>query len=282
MERISKGDLNLSVSVVSNDEIGSLAEGFNKMARGLRERDFIRDIFGSYVSPEVAAEILKSPDALNIGGESREVTILISDLRGFTSLAASASAEVVVKLLNRYFERMIDIIVMYGGTVDELMGDGILAFFGAPKRVPDSQLRAVQCAMEMQNAMEPLNSELKQSMPELHFQAAGSGAPTRGTSAVSANSLSMGIAINSGTLIVGNLGSDKRKKYGAVGNPINVAFRVEKYAKADEILMTSAVHSMVAGKVQTVAVPDVELKGIDNPVTLYRVIGLGREAGIHL
>ena len=138
MKRISNGDLNLSVAVVSNDEIGSLAEGFNNMARGLRETDFIRNTFGSYVSPEVAAEILKSPDALDIGGESREVTILIADLRGFTALAASASAHTVVRLLNRYFERMIDIIMMYGGTVDELMGDGILAFFGAPKQLPDS------------------------------------------------------------------------------------------------------------------------------------------------
>ncbi len=274
MERIGKGDLDLSVAVLSNDEIGSLADGFNKMARGLRERDFIRDTFGSYVSPEVAAEILKSPDSLNIGGESREVTILIADLREFTPLAASASAEVVVRLLNRYFERMIDIIMMYGGTVDELMGDGILAFFGAPKRIPDAPLRAVQCAMEMQSAMPPLNSELKQSMPELYFQAEDSELLKGGTSAGLINSLSMGIAINSGSLIVGNLGSDKRKKYGAVGSPINVAFRIEKHAKADEILMTSEVYSRVAKIVEAAAMQDVELKGIDTPVTLYRVIGL--------
>ena len=277
MERIGKGELDLSVAVVSNDEIGSLADGFNKMARGLRERDFIRNTFGSYVSPEVAAEILKSPDSLNIGGESCEVTILIADLREFTPLAASESAEVVVKLLNRYFERMIDIIMMYGGTVDELMGDGILAFFGAPKRIPDAPLRAVQCAMEMQGAMPPLNTELKRWTPELYFPGA---VPTTGAKPPGlVHGLSMGIAINSGSLIVGNLGSDKRKKYGAVGTPINVAFRIEKYAKTDEILMTSSVYSKVAKMVEAVAMDDVELKGIDTPVTLYRVIGLRRETG---
>jgi class 3 adenylate cyclase len=282
MERIGKGELDPSVAVVSNDEIGSLADGFNKMARGLRERDFLRNTFGSYVSPEVAAEILKSPDSLNIGGESREVTILIADLREFTPLAASASAEVVVKLLNRYFERMIDIIMMYGGTVDELMGDGILAFFGAPKRIPDAPLRAVQCAMEMQGAMPPLNAELKRWTPELFLPGAGADRTTGAKPTGLVHSLSMGIAINSGSLIVGNLGSDKRKKYGAVGTPINVAFRIEKYAKADEILMTSAVYSQVAKIVDTAAMRDVELKGIDTPVTLYRVVGLRRETGTNL
>jgi class 3 adenylate cyclase len=282
MERISKGELDLSVAVVSNDEIGSLADGFNKMARGLRERDFIRNTLGSYVSPEVAAEILKSPDSLNIGGESREVTILIADLREFTPLAASASAEVVVKLLNRYFERMIDIIMMYGGTVDELMGDGILAFFGAPKRIPDAPLRAVQCAIEMQSVMPPLNAELKKWTPELYFPGADSGPTTEGNPTGFLHSLSMGIAINSGSLIVGNLGSDKRKKYGAVGSAINVAFRIEKQAKADEILMTSAVYSKVAKSVEAAAMDEVELKGIDTPVSLYRVIGLRRATGADL
>ena len=280
MKRISKGDLNLSVAVVSNDEIGSLAEGFNNMARGLRERDFIRNTFGSYVSPEVAAEILKSPDALNIGGESRDVTILIADLRGFTSLAASASAHTVVRLLNRYFERMIDIIMMYGGTVDELMGDGILAFFGAPKQLPDSALRAVQCAIEMQIAMVGLNTELKQIMPELYVRAENPGLLSVRSMTAFLTRLSMGIAINSGSLIVGNLGSDKRKKYGAVGSAINVAFRVEKYAKGDEIVVTSAVYSRLADVVEAAEMPDIEIKGIDTPVSLYRVIGIKKEIGI--
>ena len=282
MERVSKGELDLSVAVVSNDEIGSLADGFNKMARGLRERDFIRNTFGSYVSPEVAAEILKSPDSLNIGGESREVTILIADLREFTPLAASASAEVVVKLLNRYFERMIDIIMMYGGTVDELMGDGILAFFGAPKRVPDASLRAVQCAMEMQGAMPSLNEEVRQRPLEFYLPRADSGPTTEGNLVGPFPSLSMGIAINSGSLVVGNLGSDKRKKYGAVGTPINVAFRIEKHAKADEILMTSVVYSEVAKIVEAAPMHDVELKGIGAPVTLYRIIGSRLKTGTNL
>jgi adenylate cyclase len=243
------------------------------MAQGLRERDLIRETFGSYVSPEVAAEILKGPDALNPGGESREVTILISDLRRFTSLAASVPADVVVQLLNRYFERMVDIIVRYEGTIDELMGDGILAFFGAPRRLPDSQLRAVNCAIQMQRAMTNLNIELEETMPELRIESEHSTPSTEGNSLQRPLPLSMGVAINSGPLIVGNIGSEKRKKYGAVGSPINVAFRVEKHAGANEILMTEEVYSKVAGAVEAISVPKVELKGIDTPVILYRVVG---------
>ncbi|HTY22105.1 MAG TPA: adenylate/guanylate cyclase domain-containing protein [Desulfomonilaceae bacterium] len=275
MEQISKGDLNVSVAVVSNDEIGALAEGFNKMVEGLRERDFIRDTFGSYVSPDVASEILKAPDTLNLGGELREVTILVSDLRRFTSLSASVSAETVVRLLNRYFERMVDIIMMHGGTIDELMGDGVLAFFGAPRRVPESQLRAVHCAVTMQRAMSDLNRELKQTVPEVYFEAGDSVPPSgRRLTGQLQGDLTMGIGINSGPLVVGNIGSEKRKKYGAVGSPINVAFRVEKQTGEGEILITHEVYSRVAGVVEVVAVPDVELKGIDTPMTLYRVVEL--------
>jgi len=126
----------------------------------------------------------------------------------------------------------------------------------------------------MQSAMPSLNAELRQSMPELYSPEADLALPTLGNSAGSVRSLSMGMAINSGSLIVGNLGSDKRKKYGAVGTPINVAFRVEKHAKADEILMTSEVYSKVDKIVEAAATHDVELKGIDTPVTLYKVIGL--------
>ena len=127
MDRIRKGNLDVNIPVVSSDEIGSMAEGFNRMVAGLRERDFIRDTFGSYLSPEVVSEILSSPAGVNLGGELRDVTILVADLRGFTSLAANVGPEAVVNILNRFLEKMVDIIIRYGGTIDEFTGDGILA-----------------------------------------------------------------------------------------------------------------------------------------------------------
>ena len=120
---------------------------------GLRQRDFIRDTFGRYLSPDVVEELLGSPKGLRMGGELREITLLVSDLRGFTSLAERLSPPEVIAILNRYFERMVDVIARYRGTVDELQGDGMLTFFGAPLAVPDDPERAVACALEMQLAL---------------------------------------------------------------------------------------------------------------------------------
>jgi adenylate cyclase len=259
MGRVRQGDLDVHVPVLSNDDIGAMGEGFNRMVEGLRERDFIRETFGSYLSPDVVANILQSPEGVNLGGELREVTILVSDLRGFTSLTAALGPEIVLRILNRYLESMVDIIMSGGGTIDEFTGDGILAFFGAPRHMKDSQERAVRCAMEMQRHMPDINQKLRGTCPSQP----GSDPCL----------LRMGIAINSGTLIVGNIGSEKRKKYGAVGTAINVAFRMEKRAEAGEILITADVYEKVSHVVDAQPVHEAKLKGIDGLVTLYRVIG---------
>jgi len=252
MDRVRKGDLEVSVPVVSNDEIGVMAEGFNRMVGGLKERDLIRDTFGSYLSEDVVAEILESPGGLDLGGELREITILVSDLRGFTTLSESLEPRVIVELINRYFETMTDIIMRHGGTIDEFTGDGILVFFGAPRAFPDHPQRAVDCAIEMQSAMQDLNTRnLELGLPGLE----------------------MGIGINCGELVVGNIGSEKRKKYGAVGNPINVAFRVEGQTSGGEILITPTVQRKIRSDPNIVSSREAQLKGIDEPLTLYQVAG---------
>lgn len=262
MEKISEGNLEVEIPVVSNDEIGVMMEGFNRMVEGLRERDSIRDTFGSYLSPDVVTQILRSPEGVNLGGELKEVTILVSDLRRFTSSTANLRPELVLKLVNLYLEKMVDVVINHGGIIDEFTGDGILAFFGAPRFLPASQAAAVKCAMEMQGRMPELNRELAALMPEI-----------RGTDG-NGIKLEMGIGINSGKLIVGNIGSEKRKKYGAVGVPINLAFRVEKETSGGDVLITQPVYEKVRDTVRTETITDVTLKGIEGPVTLYRVLGL--------
>ncbi len=253
MDRVRTGDLEVSIPVVSNDEIGRMTEGFNRMVDGLRERNFIRDTFGRYVSEEVAAEILKAPGEVDLEGEVREITILVSDLRGFTRISVSMGPQRVLRLINRYLERMTDVIMTHEGTIDEFTGDGILVFFGAPRRVPDHAVRAVTCAIAMQQSMEAVN-QLNVEM----------GLP----------SLEMGIGINTGELVVGNIGSAKRKKYGAVGSPINVAYRVEAQTAGGEILVTPPVQHRLSNALDIGGTRRVHLKGLDEPVTLYRVMGL--------
>jgi adenylate cyclase len=272
MNRIRKGDLDVNIPVVSSDEIGSMGEGFNRMVAGLRERDFIRDTFGSYLSPEVVSEILSSPAGVNLGGELRDVTVLVADLRGFTSLAANVEPEVVVKILNRFLEKMVDIITRYSGTIDEFTGDGILAFFGAPRVMNDAARRAVQCSIDMQNVMHRLNEELRIDLAEGKENIEDADHVNAETHYAAHLALKMGIAINKGPLIVGNIGCEQRRKYGAVGTPINVAFRIEKLAKEGSILISEEVYKSVSDTISAQPMPDVELKGIDHPVTLYRVM----------
>jgi adenylate cyclase len=272
MNRIRKGDLDVNIPVVSSDEIGSMGEGFNRMVAGLRERDFIRDTFGSYLSPEVVSEILSSPAGVNLGGELRDVTVLVADLRGFTSLAANVEPEVVVKILNRFLEKMVDIITRYSGTIDEFTGDGILAFFGAPRVMNDAARRAVQCSIDMQNVMHRLNEELRIDLAEGKENTEDADHVNAETHYAAHLALKMGIAINKGPLIVGNIGCEQRRKYGAVGTPINVAFRIEKLAKEGSILISEEVYKSVSDTISAQPMPDVELKGIDHPVTLYRVM----------
>ena len=220
---------------------------------GLRQRDFVRQVFGRYLSDSVVEEILGSPRGLDMGGELRQITLLVSDLRGFTSLAARLSPREVIPILNRYFERMIDIIRRYRGTVDELMGDGMLVFFGAPFAAVDDPERAVACAIEMQQALVTFNTEQHaQHLPEL----------------------AMGIGINTGEVIVGNIGSLKRSKYGAVGSAINTTYRIESHTIGGQILVSPSTYERVRAIVQVRGTLPAQFKGLDQPVTLYDISGI--------
>ncbi|HYA02173.1 MAG TPA: adenylate/guanylate cyclase domain-containing protein, partial [Syntrophobacteria bacterium] len=200
--RVAEGDLSQTLPVPSRDEVGLLTSAFNDMLEGLRQRDFIRDTFGRYVSPEVAQTLLESPAGLSLGGEKREVTILMSDLRGYTRFAEEGDPALVMQVLNGYLGRMTDIIIEHGGTINEFIGDGIFAIFGAPLPHPDHAERAAACAIAMQCAMEEVN--------RLH-----------GTRRLPR--LDMGIGLNTGEAVVGNMGSEKRAKYGVVGSAVNLA-----------------------------------------------------------
>ena len=224
-----------------------------KLEQEKARRAFVLETFGSYLSDEVVSEILETPEGINLGGELRDITILVSDLRGFTRITESMASSDLLLLLNRYLETMTGIILHYSGTIDEFTGDGILVFFGAPRPFEDHAKRAVLCAIDMQNVMDEFNREsFKLGLPELK----------------------MGIGINSGELVVGNIGSQRRKKYGAVGSPINVAFRVQARALGGEIIITQSTYSAIVEHVIVGQEKSAELKGIEGSVKLYNVLGV--------
>jgi adenylate cyclase len=218
---------------------------------------FIRYTFGRYVSDEVVSSLLDNPAGLELSGEMRRITILMSDLRGFTAVSESLTPQQVVTLLNGYLGTMAEVIQSRGGTIDEFQGDGILAFFGAPVSCGDDAERAVGTAVEMQLAMEDLNtSNLSSGLPEIE----------------------MGIGIATGDAIVGNLGSEKRAKYGAVGGSVNLASRIESYSLGGEILVEDATRDAIGDALYIDRTHEVHPKGFDAPIHIHRVSGIGDAA----
>ncbi|MBI4962871.1 MAG: HAMP domain-containing protein [Desulfomonile tiedjei] len=259
--RLSRGNYEQVLPVISRDELGHLVEAFNTMAAGLRQRDFIRDTFGRYLTQDVVDQLLEAEDGLKLGGENREISILISDVRGFTALTAEMPAEAVLRLLNRYLGKMVEILLDHGGTVDEIEGDGILAFFGAPTPMEDHPARAIACAIEMQAAMDHINA-MNQA----------DGLPR----------LEMGIAVNTGSVVVGNIGSERRTKYGIVGSEVNFAGRIESYAVGGEVLVSNSAFDRVREIAQLRDVIRVRMKGIRESVSLYSLRAMAGPYNVQL
>ena len=220
----------------------------------------IRATFGRYITDDVVATLLENPDGAKLGGERRLMTILTSDLRGFTALAESLSPEEVVKILNIYLGIMAEVISEYKGTIDEFMGDGILVLFGAPMLREDDPERAVACAIAMQLAMTRVNQEMAK---------------------LGQSALNMGIGINTGEVVVGNIGSAKRTKYGVVGSQVNLTYRIESYTTAGQILISTATHQAVTNS-QTNPSSELQIddrrqvipKGVKEPITIYSIRGI--------
>ena len=178
---------------------------------------------------------------------------MFCDIRGFTPLSESLAPEQVVGILNRYLAAVSAIVAEHGGTVSEFIGDSVLAFFGAPVEHADSPIRAIACAVDMQLAMVPFNKA-----------GAHAGLPE----------LSIGIGINTGEVVVGNIGSERRAKYGAVGHALNLTARVESAALGGQILITGATRAEVIGKVRFRGEKSIYLKGVEGQVKLYDVAGV--------
>jgi class 3 adenylate cyclase len=211
---------------------------------------FIRETFGRYLSRKVVDEILSSPDGSKIGGRRETVTILMADLRGFTGRSETRDPEETLGLLNRFFGSMAKIITSYDGMIDEFLGDGILTIFGVPERHEDDPARAVACALEMQNALEQLNAELRSE---------------------GIRPLEMGIGINTGPVIVGNIGSKIRAKYGIVGMPVNTASRIESLTVGGQVLIGEPTYRFVQADVVADPPQTVMMKGYKEPLVCFPV-----------
>jgi class 3 adenylate cyclase/CheY-like chemotaxis protein len=232
------------------------------LARDLEVRNrFIFETFGRYLSNEVVESLLQTPEGLKLGGETRKVTLLMSDLRGFTQLADRIPPDRVVRLLNNYLGTMVDVLLSFQGTIDEFIGDAILAIFGAPVQREDDALRAVACAVEMQRAMGRVNDfNRREGLPVVE----------------------MGIALHTGEVVVGNIGSDKRAKYGVVGSPVNLTARIESYTVGGQILVSDRTRREGGTDLSVGTEVVVQMKGFEKAVSAWDVRGVGGDFNLFL
>lgn len=219
-----------------------------------KQNQMVRDMFGRFVSHDVAEELLTNPTPQRREGELREVTILMADLRGFSLISRSRPPADIVRLLNIYLEAMLEIVNQHGGTVDEVLGDAILVFFGAPSTREDHREGAVACAVAMQKAMEGVNA-----------RSVAEGLPV----------VEMGIGICTGEVMVGTIGSDVRAKFGVVGAAVNMASRIEGLTVGGEILVAESTIEGIEMPLLIVAEHQFEPKGSACPLRVFSITGIG-------
>ena len=249
VQQIAAGDDTDPLPVTSGDEIGGLETGFNEMVEGLKERDFIRNTFGRYVDREIAEELLNRPEAGKLGGEKREVAILMSDIRDFTAVAESLSPEETISILNHYFSLMVEVVQEHRGIIVDFYGDGVLVFFD-PHNGPTSgsAVQAVKCSRKMQGIMERFNRESKEK---------------------GLTELQTGIGIHVGQVVVGNIGSSSRVKYGIVGLAVNVTQRIQAEAKGGQVVISEPVYETLDGGISVEKSFSARLKGVREKAMLY-------------
>jgi class 3 adenylate cyclase len=226
----------------------------------------IRTIFVRYLDPNVVADLIENPKALKIGGDKQIVTILVSDLRGFTAISEKEDPHKVVAVINYYFEKMAEVITEYQGMIDEFLGDGILVLFGVPIAKKDDPVRAVACAIAMQQKLAEVNQYINTNYPEIP-------------------PLQMGIGINTGEVIVGNIGSDRRTKYGVVGNTINLTYRIESCTVGGQIFISETTKQETEKQNTSLIIAQTiskHFKGSSHPQNIYLITGIEGKYNLQL
>src|SRR5215210_7580101 len=241
-EAVKRGDLDTRVPITSGDELGRLAGSFNEMMEGLSEREALREAFGAYVDPEVAERVLEEGELIE--GQEREVTVMILDVCDFTAFAERSSARETVAFLNELFGIAVPCVTEHGGHANKFLGDGLLAAFGAPERRADHADRAVAAAAG-------LTAKLRERFGE---------------------EIGFGIGINSGPVVVGSVGGGGRLEFTVIGDPVNVAARVEELTRetGDVVLVTEATRCLLTNGSQCLEPRGrFALKGVAEPVPIH-------------
>ncbi|MSP63597.1 MAG: FHA domain-containing protein [Myxococcales bacterium] len=253
LNAFSEKDLQIFTSIAGQ---AAVAIQNARLAKKIESETRTRAQFQRLLSPQLVEQLVKGDLVLEKGGEQREVTILISDIRGFTAMSEKKPPAEIVEMLNEYFEVMVEVLFKMNGTLDKYVGDEIMALFGAPVAMPDAPLAAVQCALEMQKALREFN---------------------RTRMAENLEPIRVGIGVNTGIVITGAIGSTRTLQYTAIGDPVNTASRLCSIAKAGEIIISATTMSRVASRVEYQVLPPTKVKGKVDALQIFNVVAMKGE-----
>jgi len=246
INKVSEGDYSTQAAIITGDEIGVLTKEFNEMVKGLKEREFIKDTFGKYVTKDVATVILDKK--INLEGEVRLCTILVTDIANYTTMSEELTPKEIVLMLNEYFSVLVNIIQNHKGVVNEFVGDAVFAMFNVPLDDPDHAVNAINAAL----AIEKITTTRKFGKNR---------------------QLTTRIGINTGSVVAGNIGSADRLKFGVVGDEVNVAARLEQLNKqyGTHILLGENTYDMAKNHFNFIQLGNVQLKGKKRTINVYKV-----------
>jgi adenylate cyclase len=253
-ESVATGNYDAEVAVSTSDEVGKLTQSFNTMVSGLREREKIRNMFSQFVTGAVAEAVLAGK--VRLGGDRQDISVLISDVRSFTTLSESLDAPTLVALINRYFNLMIDAVVEFEGTLDKFLGDGIITEYNCPLEQERHELRAVLTALRMREYLKIFNEDQV----------------VRGE-----KTIRIGIGIHSGAAVVGNIGAEGKKlEYTAMGDTVNCASRLESQTKEvnSDVVISSTTFDACKDFVDVGEPMALHVKGRNEPVIAHKLIRL--------
>ncbi|QZZ18949.1 GAF domain-containing protein [Leptothermofonsia sichuanensis E412] len=250
--------INLSVNTIADANNSKRVSGALVVMEDISDEKRLKSTMYRYMTQELAEQLLENPDAAKMGGDRKEVTVLFSDIRSYTTLTESLKAEEVVEMLNEYFEQMVDAVFAYKGTLDKYIGDAIMAVFGSPLPLKDHEWMAVQTALEMRHRLAEFNAKriAHQQTP-----------------------IQIGIGVNSDVVISGNIGSSKRMEFTAIGDGVNLGSRLEGATKqyGTDIVISEYTYQPCADRIWARELDYIRVKGKDKPVKVYELIGLRSE-----
>ena len=244
--KTKKISMNVSCSPVFDEK--KIFSGIVIALDDLSKINKVKSTFKKYVSKNIVDKLLENEDSLNLGGKESDITILFSDIRGFTSMSEKLSPTDIVKLLNKYFKSMIDVVFTYNGTLDKIVGDELMVLYGVPLKSDEDTNNAVNTAIKMFEALDKFNEKIIKE---------------------GYKPFKIGIGINKGKAVSGNIGSEQQMNYTVIGDTINLGARLCSHAKSGEILISSSVKDIISDEYPFKNIPPIEVKGKSKPIEVW-------------